>query len=286
MSGNNQPIQRSHPLIGQCIYCGTKGDLTDEHTVPYSLNGAIKLKKASCKKCAEITSSFERSFTRSTLEVARDVMQYNTRRRNRRQQTYPVEVKIKGEIKTVEMPVDAYAALVPALDLGFPTYLVEKYSLSGPQYRVGRKNNIGITVSRSPEKTKAFLEAIGAESIRIKTSFNAYEFARMLAKIAYCETVALCGLENIKEVYVLDFILRGEGDPWRYIGGIGEYPLVVQAENPETNPDIRAVSVINGELRAFIQLFVPLGGPQYIVVVGEATDSYREKLHNEGYDDA
>ncbi len=286
MSVTNKPIQRNHPFVGQCIYCGTKDDLTDEHTVPYALNGAIKLKKGSCKSCAKITSAIEGNFTRNTLDVARAVMQYNTRRKGRRQETYPAEVIINGQVKTVDMPVDAYAALVPVIDLGFPTYLVEKYSLSGEEYRIGRRNTVSVTVSRSPEKTKAFLESIGAESLNSKTSFDAYEYARMLAKIAYCETVALIGLENIEKVYLLDFILERKGDPWQYIGGLLEFPPNMPVDSSPTNPDVRAVSIINGEIRAFIQLFAHLNAPKYIIIVGEVTESYRKQLHEEGFDDA
>jgi hypothetical protein len=286
MSTSNGSIQRVHPVIGQCIYCGKKDDLSDEHTVPLALNGASILRKASCPKCRDITSAFERSVTRDTLEIARAVMQYNTRRPKRRKKAYPVKVKINGEVKTVDMPVDAYAALVPVIDLGFPTYLVEKYSLSGPEYRIGRSNTVSVTVSRSPEKTRAFLDSIGAELVNPSTTFDAYEYARMLAKIAYCEAVYLLGLENIKKVFLLDFILEKKGDPWQHIGGLLEFPSGIQVTTEPGNPDIRAISIINGEIRAFIQLFSPLNAPKYIIVVGEVTDEYRKTLHEQGYDDA
>lgn len=278
-----------HPLVGKCIYCGTTNDLTDEHTVPYSLNGMLVLRKASCKACAKITSAFEGSFTHNTLEPARAVMQYKTRDKKGRRDSYPAEVIINGEVKTVNMPVEAYAALIPALNLGFPTYLVEKHSLSGPEYRIGLARTIGITVSRSPEKTKAFLESIGAEKLRSKTSFHAYDFARMVAKIAYCETIAQLmiygdgGLESIKENFVLDFILRGDSEPWHHIGG---EPPVAPPNNPEAPPDMRAVTVKDGDLIAYVQLFVPIGGPRYVVVVGRATYELRNRLHSQGYDDA
>ena len=286
---SEQP-NKSMPLaVGRCIYCGTTIDLTKEHTVPFSLNGILVLQKASCKDCAKITSAFERSFTRDTLEVARHVMGYKTRRPARRRETYPAEVIIDGEVKLVDMPVDAYAALVPVIDLGFPTYLTEKYSLSGPEYRIGRRNNISITVSQDWGKTKGFLDSIGAERLRPKTSFHGYDFARMVAKIAYCETVAQLmlygykGLECIKENFILDFILRGDSEPWHYIGG---EPPVAPPKDSEAPPDMRAVTIKDGDLIAYIQLFVQIGGPRYIVVVGRATEALREQLHSEGYEDA
>jgi hypothetical protein len=273
----------SQRVVGRCIYCGSAKALTNEHTVPYGLNGASILRKASCKACAAITSAFERSVLRETLEKARHVLQYRTRRPNRRQASYIAEVVINGEVKKVDMPVEACAAIVPFVDLGMPTHLVEKYNLSGDEYRIGYRHTVSVPVSRSWAKTKAFLESIGAERINSSGTFNAYEYLRLLAKIAYCETVSLCGLENIKKAYLVDFILTGRGDPFQYIGG---QPPVVQAENPDTNPDVRAVSIKDGEFLGHVQLFVPLGAPQYVVVVGSTADEYRKELHANGFSDA
>ena len=86
---NNGAVKKNqspYPFIDKCIYCGSEEDLRKEHTIPYSLNGLLLLKKASCETCATITSRFEGSFMHDTLEVARAVMQYQTRRPKNRQQ--------------------------------------------------------------------------------------------------------------------------------------------------------------------------------------------------------
>src|SRR5207248_1966547 len=99
------------------------------------------------------------------------------------------------------------------------------YSLSGPEYRIGRRNMISKTFWRDRAKTDAFLDSIGAKLARPKVSFDAYDFARTLAKIAYCEAIAQLmlngypGLESIQENFVLDFIRNGGEPPWQYIGG-------------------------------------------------------------------
>lgn len=54
----NSPIPLSR-YIGKCIYCGSTDNLTREHVVPRGLGGPWLLLKASCKKCARITSDFE-----------------------------------------------------------------------------------------------------------------------------------------------------------------------------------------------------------------------------------
>ena len=80
--------------------------------------------------------------------------------------------------------------------------------------------------------------------------------------------------------------MERKDDPWQYIGGLLEFPPGLQVSTAPGNPDIRAVSIINGEIRAFVQLFSQLNAPKYIIIVGEITDEYRKQLHEEGYDDA
>jgi hypothetical protein len=199
-----------------------------------------------------------------------------------------MEVIIKGDVRTVETPVEVVATPVPMVDLGYPSYLMDKYSLSGAEYRRDRRNTISITVSRDWAATKAYLESIGAESLNARTTFDAYEFVRMVAKIAYCETIAQLmlnghpGLDSIKETFVLDFILRGGEPAWQYIGGEPPTPL----PDDKTNPDNRAVTFLDGDIIAYVQLFAQLGGPRYCVVVGRAADELRERMHSEGYEDA
>ena len=36
--------------VGECIYCGARAGLSDEHIVPYALGGTFFLPLASCQK--------------------------------------------------------------------------------------------------------------------------------------------------------------------------------------------------------------------------------------------
>ena len=56
---------------GTCIYCGVANPSTDEHVVPYALNGDLILKRASCTSCAAITSKFEQDIVRDLLGAVR-----------------------------------------------------------------------------------------------------------------------------------------------------------------------------------------------------------------------
>ncbi|MGB7836312.1 MAG: ABC transporter substrate binding protein [Xanthobacteraceae bacterium] len=48
----------TYPPVGKCIYCPDDGagGLGDEHIIAYALNGTRVLPKASCPRCARVTS--------------------------------------------------------------------------------------------------------------------------------------------------------------------------------------------------------------------------------------
>ena len=70
---------------GACIYCGaTDGALSDEHVLPYSLGGSHVLRKASCARCAAVTTKFERKVARGLWGEARTAFNAPSRRRKMR----------------------------------------------------------------------------------------------------------------------------------------------------------------------------------------------------------
>jgi hypothetical protein len=73
--------KRTLAKVGQCISCRARDEtLSDEHIVPFGLSGPWVLERASCAKCARITSAFERSVLKDTRIVARATMGLPTRR--------------------------------------------------------------------------------------------------------------------------------------------------------------------------------------------------------------
>jgi hypothetical protein len=78
--------------IDKCIYCGAVEGLTDEHIIPYSLNGDYVLQQASCLACCDITSRFEQEVTRNFLRPMRAYFGLKTRR------VHPSSFSISGKI--------------------------------------------------------------------------------------------------------------------------------------------------------------------------------------------
>jgi hypothetical protein len=68
------------PLIGECIYCGSRDGLSDEHSIPFALFGTATLKKATCKRCAVGTQRVEQRLLRDTFGQAREFLRFPTRK--------------------------------------------------------------------------------------------------------------------------------------------------------------------------------------------------------------
>jgi hypothetical protein len=272
--------------IGKCIYCLSTDELSLEHVVPLALNGTLELQDASCENCRKETARFESRLLQDSFRLLRAVLQYTTRSKKKRKAFthYKAKVKVSGVQEEADIPVEDMIALAPALDMGIPSYLAERFFPNNPYIPVGLKGTYTLKGARSAEAAKAALEKINAESVSLNLKFNVHDFARLLAKIAHGHAVARFGLYNIEKAYLPKLILGDISDPWRYVGR--QLGQVLQAKNPQTNPDVIGVSVLDGEILAHIQLFVPLGGPEYLVAVGRATWGLRGILRSVGYTDA
>src|SRR5215213_9496948 len=94
--------------VGQCIYCRTfptsEDPLSDEHILPFAIYGKNKLKKASCRRCAAITSAFEGKVMQD-LATVRDVIGFPTRHKKSKEQLkLTIEIVTNSdEVKTIQV---------------------------------------------------------------------------------------------------------------------------------------------------------------------------------------
>jgi hypothetical protein len=101
------PAQPSctYGLVGECIYCGAKLELSDEHIIPYGLGGRLVLPKASCSTCAEKTSKFERTCLRTMYGPLRLLYGLPSRRKDARPETLDLRVKRTPDSPWEDVPV-------------------------------------------------------------------------------------------------------------------------------------------------------------------------------------
>jgi len=115
--------------IGQCIYCRTlptsTEPLSDEHILPFGIYGKHQLGKASCKKCAAITSDFEGKVQRDDMRNLRSVIGFPTRHKKRKPTLkLPHEIVTRcGQVQNIEASAEDAPAIMILPVFKAPAYV-------------------------------------------------------------------------------------------------------------------------------------------------------------------
>jgi len=253
--------------VGQCIYCrvfaSVEDPLSDEHIFPLGLFGKGVLAKASCKKCAAITSDFEGKVLKEDMAGVRSALGFPSRRKNKRRGTnLPMEVVARdGEVKTIQVSPEDYIPIL-ALPVFKPPAFETKIPYDGGIELVGYVSNPS---KRSAKKLAAEHDAkeIAVYGLRWPEAW-----ARMFAKIAYALAVRDYGLDRLKidDVYVLGAILGKTNDIGMWVGCVEKQ--VYDAEN--FGHQTAGLWLKDGEVHAVIKLFGWLDTvPEYQVILGK-----------------
>jgi hypothetical protein len=252
--------------IGKCIYCGSDEDLTDEHMLAAGFNGYYVLEDASCGVCARITSGMETKFLSAT-RTTRSALGMGAKRRKTVARTAPVWVTVKGVRQKEYLPV--HESILPVLFPIFPRAGWAKGRAQSEALVVDQIPAV-ITFGKSPLEV---MDRFGADQVSVDQPIPAVDFARLVAKTAYCYAVAKFGLDAFKNVGVLPAILGTAEDIGFWVGTFAR-------ERP-SSPDPTLIHRLNiGVLSnsadpswdrmvtALVMLFANAPAPVYEVVVG------------------
>lgn len=246
--------------VGQCIYChAVDDDLTKEHIIPFGLNGPWTLAEASCKRCAGVTSGFERAVLKKTFDTVRTALGFPSRKKKNRPHELPLLIERGGNQETVYLPVKDYPAAIGMPHLDAPAYLDGR-----SDERLRTIGFTGVQIGGPPVEDVG--KRLAAQGISFEAKFEPVgAFARMLAKIAYgCAVASVgCDLSRLEDVYVLPAILGRSDDIGRWVGG-------ASGDQPAAEHDLHDVKffISDGELRVHVRLFAQFGAPEYVVIVG------------------
>jgi hypothetical protein len=209
----NEPTQLSNykpRLLNKCIYCGSTENLSDEHIIPHGLAGPWKLLKASCQNCCKITSAFEGEVLDSFFSLTRSTLRLPTYHAKNRPTEFQFKVKMGGEEQIVKMG----ASESPTLFM-MPLFEPPGYITNDPNRTTLLIT--GMTMHGTPG-SKDLIAKKKFDSFSFTVSMQGHNFARLIAKIAYCMAVANYGLDTIDEKYLLPSILGISGDIGRWVG--------------------------------------------------------------------
>jgi len=198
--------------VGRCIYCGAEDDLSDEHVVPYALNGHLYVGNASCPRCRDLTSEFELRVLRGFMLKGRTAGDFATRRPGRRPSHVRIVLKDKdGSLRDVEIPREKSSALIM-----LPIFRTAGV-IGGVSSQTGL-DVVGLEAISFGEDIEELVRSFDATGFTQEDAVDVFAFARLLAKIGYSFAVGLKGCFPLDQSPILPLI-RGElANPTKWIG--------------------------------------------------------------------
>jgi len=252
--------------INHCIYCGNVTDeLTDEHIIPFGLNGNLVLPKSSCAKCARVTSEIERKVLRGFMENGRRAMGIPSRhKKHKKPPVVPVKFITGDTLLDGEMSIESGFHTIHLPIFSTPLALrggAEDFTKKGIEI-------VGIDTLHIGDPIKA-AQLYRAEGIQIHTNLDIDSFIRMLAKISYAYYVAEKGAFPLGESPVLPIAIGQDSHVNRWIGCLEEHPLTKPGSEALHLLDITELQGADSSVCSVVRvkLFSTTSGPTYSVVV-------------------
>lgn len=259
------------PPVGRCIYCGmTEPPLYREHIVPFGLEGTGALPEASCGACAKITGGLEGLVLGRMLGPFRHAANFRSRKNKRRPKDLPLKVYHGDDEEEIPLSREDYP-----IALNLPVFPIARLLRGLPPDQTGETVDGGWWHWIDTERVQKLNEKHGIDTMHVG-SMEPLSYARFMAKIAHCCTVAELGVDGFTPVTV-DLIL-GRSDAMNYWVGCGGF------ENPP-NPDdvlhasIRRDHIASGMVVQIIQLFATIDAPAYHVVTGFKPGGHLTQTH-------
>jgi hypothetical protein len=257
--------------VGKCIYC-KRADvkLSEEHIIPYGLNGNQILLNASCSDCSKITSAFELDILRHTFLLPRRAFGMRSRHNQNDELSARFETG-DGTTKYIQIPKDD-APIMFALPIFLPPSVLDNRPF---QPGIQGTGEFQINEIRSIAKEKLKKKHGGPGKISFDIAYNPNNFARMIAKIAYGFAVAHFGIDDIGDLGIVSAIKGETDDIGKWVGCVKDEKFAIntvlhswqmrisasyQIDNPKETMDARAIYGIS--------LFSLFNTPEYTVVVG------------------
>lgn len=269
------PVQpeRSYAAAGQCIYCGSLDELSNEHIVPYGLGGRWVLPKASCSSCAKVTGAFEGTCQRTILGPLRMHYDLPTRRPQNRPKTLPLKVMLRPgdewSILQVDRDICPFLVLFPLL--GLPDDVTGSVTRGE---RDAKARTFWIRAASfadgiAPGDPMSYLaelsKKLNVAGIEPTATFTVPEFFRMLAKIAHSYSIAELGLDAFTPS-LIPLIRDGElSNSIQHIGGLSKAEPASRAVHEISHLEVGARPRL---VVVRVRLFAALEAPTYIVSAG------------------
>lgn len=248
-------VKPENAFIGECVYCGSKENLTDEHTIPKGLWGKHFLIDGSCKTCANATTKFELRVLRS-MEVFREFFGGPTRhsRKRGRWTRRRLVTNQTGHALDVPIGATAQAIFIPVFD-----YIPRKLfgDVKGRKHRLHDVKTCLFTKKIDPALSGYGLPPVGIVSD---------DWAKFYLKVAYTEYIRTFD-PSFRSKAISDIIIHWRGDQSNYLGGRNSAPAI----NHVYILSYAALARSDGgyALVGYLRLFPFMNTPSHLVYLGD-----------------
>jgi hypothetical protein len=256
------PIPKNARDVGECVYCGSADcPLHREHAVPYGLNGTWTLLRASCAKCAAVTHRFERDSLKGLWPAIRSVLSMQSRHKSHLA-SLPLVIEVGGAQKTIEVARKQFPLYLPTPIFPAPGYVtgLPPANASATQLRF-----LHVAGPSFQEVARQY----SADFVGERLTFAPEEFARTLAKIAFCTGVYALGLTPLRNSPIRN-IIRGTDRNWGH--WVGQWNG--EEVNPAKGLHAMQVRASGPDVHVVLRLFAQFGAPEYHVVLGSADPDF------------
>jgi hypothetical protein len=208
--------QKHYPSFCICIYCLNPfppDQLTDEHIIPYALNGTLVIEKAACESCRDRSNRvYEEPALNADFLVPRLLMEMK-RRKKAKPKRFPL-VSLGGGIhaKACDFDVELKAAEYP------PLFQLLVLPIPGRLADVDRGSTLSTLQHQIYHLPKTWEAERFQSGITTRTAFAHTAFSTTLAKIAYCFAVAECGLNTYDFSELRELLLGKRDDVYNFVG--------------------------------------------------------------------
>jgi hypothetical protein len=258
------PVPVNSPRIGECIYCGSTSDLSDEHAVPYAINGPWTLLEASCGDCRDITHRFERDLTRGLIPAMRAVFRMQTRRPRDRPKTLPLLLVVNGEDRFIQVPLNEFPVFLPVIEFLPPGVVAGRPPIPGIGPPVLNPRRLA-----GPTGPELIAKYPYAEYVGARMTFSPDDFGRTLAKIGFCAAVFALGIEPLRQSPIRKVILGRDPCIGHWVGS-----WTGDEQNPPKGLHRLKVLASGTDIHVVLRLFAQFRGHEYHVVLGPADAAF------------
>jgi hypothetical protein len=251
------------PDLGYCMYCGATARLTDEHPIPFAMDGNYILPKSVCEPC-RVESSRPDDCARTMFGAIRTRWGMQTRRLRDRVpdvDIYPLSTLRDPDAKAIGRgSAEEFASLV------LPTFRLPRI-IDGRPYLATEVpfRPVGMWLLRSPQP-------LGTEGLYGRGPLQSELFARMIAKAAL--GLSIGAFAGRFRPLVREMVLGQAADPEKYVGSAAQ-----RVPATPGNFHWNGWALENGAdgrqyLSCAVRLFSGRGAPIYQVVVGDELQGF------------